>query len=401
MEPEPILPEPKSDASDLHAEGIDLVGSSVALDNEFSKPEEASEIDSVADVSAEPPIEKDIDAETKPATPTPVQTPISSIPTIPAGIPPQQKATTEQIPAAPVVPRNNLIPDDNKKPLQNDPSIRPLRTFKSDAEEAVKYGNISRVDIAIAAQKKREAQKPIEYQEEKHTSPGLYIALIAIVIIVLSGGWYYWFNSSATPQGKIVAPKVTIIGIVGFAKASIVTLDASSDPVTLIAAKISASTPSLGTVAAIAPISSATATTMVPVSNVLANTHIPNRLLRSLAPEYMIGSYEYDVQSPFIILKNTFFQNAYAGMLEWENTLGADLVPLINISDNTVSAADASRGTFSDGVISNVNVRVLKDAAGKVILAYAFADKDTVVITTNQTALKYLLNQILEVRTIQ
>jgi hypothetical protein len=48
-----------------------------------------------------------------------------------------------------------------------------------------------------------------------------------------------------------------------------------------------------------------------------------------------------------------------------------------------------------------VNVRVLKDAAGKVILAYAFADKDTVVITTNQTALKYLLNQILEVRTIQ
>jgi hypothetical protein len=140
---------------------------------------------------------------------------------------------------------------------------------------------------------------------------------------------------------------------------------------------------------------------MVPISDVVSGTHIPNRLLRSLASDYMIGSYEYDVQSPFIILKNTFFQNAFAGMLEWEGDMGADLSPLIEISDPTVSRAAAGAASFSDGVISNVNVRTLKDVSGKTLLAYAFADKDTIVITTNATALKYLLNQILQVRTIQ
>lgn len=286
----------------------------------------------------------------------------------------------------------------------NDPSIKPLRTFKSDAEEAVKYGGVSKVDIVVAEQKKREAAgTPIQYESEKHASTGLYIALLGAIIVILGGGWFYWFSSSQTPaqQGKIVAPQVELIGIVPFAKAAIVVLDPASDPMALISAKIKASVPALGTVGAIAPIATADATVMSPISDVIAKTRIPNRLARSLDSPYMVGSYEYDVQSPFLIIKNTFFQNAFSGMLEWERDLATDFISFIQISSPGTTAATAGGATFEDAIVSNVNVRTLKDPAGKTILTYAFADKDTIVLTTTDTALKYLLNQILQVRTIQ
>lgn len=288
--------------------------------------------------------------------------------------------------------------------VQNDPSIKQLRTFKSDAEEAVKYGGATKVSIAVAEQKRREANNtPITYENDHRASPGLYIGILAVIIVLLGGGWFYWFKSSQTPaqQGKIVAPQVNLIGIVPFAKAAIVVLDPSSDTLSLVAAKIGASVPALGTVGAIAPVASADATTMSPVDDVIAKTRIPSRLARSLDSAYMVGSYEYDVQSPFIILKNTFFQNAFSGMLEWEKDLAADFISFIQISSPGTTIAVATGASFEDGIVSNVNVRSLKDPLGKTILTYAFADKDTIVITTTDTALKYLLNQILQVRTIQ
>lgn len=370
MEPDAILPEQKNDqvpvgdvkpdADGLHAEGVDLEGSSVAIDNEFSKPEEVYD-QTVAAPYSEP---------TTPSAPT---TPVSATPPVSAPVP----------------------------QTFNDPSIKQLRTFKSDAEEAVKYGNVSKASIAVAEQKKREESGEIKYMEAKHSSPGVYIGIVAVIVIALAGGWYYWFNSSKTSQEKIVVPTVSIVAFVPYSKTAIFQINQSSDPIVLIAEKAATVGPVLGTVAALAPISNASATVMSPITDVFAQTHISSRLLRSLSNNYMLGVYAYDVQSPFFILKNTFFQNAYAGMLDWEKDLGSDLTALIQVSDPTITSANANTGTFEDAVISNVNVRILKDSSGKILLAYAFADKDTIILTTNTTALKFLLDRILQVRTIQ
>lgn len=383
MEPDNINPntDTKKDAADLHAEGIDLVGSSVALDNEFSTPEEAY-------AKGETPEVQTVQNVEVPTEKIPEEAPAPKIPNGPVQSPtPIQKQQTEEPLSAPLI--------------QNDPSIHPLRTFKSDAEEAVRYGNASKVTIALAEQKKREASSKIEYTKEKHSSPGLYIALVLILILALGGGWYYWFISSQPKQEKVVTPTVTFKSYVAYTKASTLVLDSGSNALTLIAAKLGASTGPLGTVTALVPISNTGATSIAPLSSVVSGTHIPDRLLRSLSDDYMIGSYTYDVQSPFIVLKNTFFQNAFSGMLAWEKDMREDLLPLIQVSSPDTLEQDATSTSFEDGVLSNIDIRSLKDASGKTILVYAFADNDTIVITTTINSLKYLLDRILQVRTIQ
>ncbi|MEK7607772.1 MAG: hypothetical protein AAB484_02535 [Patescibacteria group bacterium] len=337
----------KTDDADLHNEGIDLVGSGVNEDNEFTDKD-----------SVEPKISAVAVTETVMPPPTP--------------------------------------------PVKNDPSIRPIRTFKSDAEEAVRYKNVSTVDIAVAEQKKREST-PIEYINEyvelNKSHSGIFVVIVFIVIMALSGGWFYWFKTSQKIEK--IPPQVLIETIIPYTKGSTLLLRNDNDPLSLIGAKLNASNAGLGNIYALVPTLDTISTKPADVSVVFGSTHIPPKLLRSLAPEYMIGVYTYDVNSPFIILKNTFFQNTFAGMLDWEKDLRNDFLALIRVSYPNENPVTANTDSFDDIVVSNIDTRVLKNSEGMVILAYAFADTETLVITTSENSLKYVLDRLLTVRSVQ
>jgi hypothetical protein len=115
----------------------------------------------------------------------------------------------------------------------------------------------------------------------------------------------------------------------------------------------------------------------------------------------MVGTYTYDTNGVFVILKNTFFQNAFSGMLEWENNMRNDLLPLIKASYPEETAVSTNGDRFEDLVVSNIDVRAIKNSTGKVILAYAFADTNTIIIATSTDTLKYLLDKLLVVKTVQ
>ncbi len=350
--------------SDLHDEGIDLVGSGVNEDNEFTGTEAPAN-------ESEPPVAPET-PKLPTTTPGVITPPPSNIPFVPS--------------------------------VKNDPSIKPVRTFKSDAEEAVRYKNISAIDIAVAEQKKKEIT-PIEYIEPKQSHPGIFVATALIVMLAIALGWFYWFKTSQkTEKNTPVQVSVeTIIPytIIPYTKGSTLLLRADSDPLVLIGAKLGVSNAGLGNVYAIIPTLATTKTAPADISIVLGFTHISSRLLRSLSPVYMIGTYTYDVNSPFIILKNTFFQNAFAGMLDWEKDLRNDLLPLIRVSYPNEDPITANTDIFEDIVVSNIDTRILKNSEGKIILAYAFTDTETLVIATSESALKYVLDRLLTVRSVQ
>lgn len=403
---------------DFHAEGIEIVtGSGIAEDNEFIKntipqplsPEESLQYDAppgIVDIDQDAPVSpikpKGKLSEQLPISPldkveqelsrqTPVEPFAKPAQNIYTQIPIPQTQTTQETPetidAIPGIP----------KPL-NDPSIKPLRTFKSDAEEAVKYQNVSAIDIAIAEQKKHETQTKIEYAKDKTGSPGVFVLTAILIIIVISGGWYYWFTSSQNEVAEVVIPGTTTV--ITATKDSNVYLESGKNPLTLIADKIKVSDAGLGKIYTVIPTISSTSTVLAPIAQVLSYTNIPDRLSRSLAPQYTVGTYTYDANNPFLVIKNTFFQNAFSGMLEWEKDLRRDFLPFIQIT-HPDEQANATSTAFTDSIMSNVDVRVLKNTQDKVILAYAFSDKDTIIITTNLTSLKYILERLLTVRTIQ
>jgi hypothetical protein len=386
----------KAALNDLHAEGVDIVaGSGASLENEFSQGGEAP---SAAPTETESAPSETIKEETvqAPKEPAPIESPVRQFSREDAA----KISSLQEMPIAamqrpreePVKPASQI--DEAKIERKNDPSIKPLRTFKSDAEEAVKYQNVSAIDIAVAEQKKRE-KTPIEYERATHRSPGAFVAIAIFFMLVLAGGWYYWFFTSQEPQESI-APTVAAKAIIPYAKGSTVALDAESDPLVLIAAKIAAGNAGLGEIYAVVPLSQSVSTERASLAEIFAGTDMPSRLARSLSDEYMFGSYTYETESPFIILKTTYFQNAFAGMLEWEESLAEDLLPLIEIAHK-----ESAAGRFQDAVVSNIDARVLKDQGENIILAYAFPDKDTFVITTGTSSLRYILDKLLAVRTIQ
>ncbi|MBI5134584.1 MAG: hypothetical protein HZA81_04370 [Candidatus Taylorbacteria bacterium] len=404
----------KAAVADLHAEGIDIVSSDMAVDsyisaeitptpsqarpapsrpeNRFSKPSEAPR-----------PYPRPEPRPLGPQAPAP-KDPFAARPEGSLQSPaPAQSAPSASLQGeiAGILKTETARPTfDGKPDSKNDPSIKPLRTFKSDAEEAIRYQNVSTVDIAVAAEKKRQESTPIEYDEEKRSSPKAFILGAFALIALIGAGWYYWFLTSQESAPQEAATAIQIRTLIPYSKAAVVTLEAESDPLALISAKLAVSNPGLGNVYALIPVESAGAATAAPVSSVFAQTKMPSRLARSLGGEYMLGLYVYDSESPFILLKNTFFQNAFAGMLEWEKEMRNDLLSFIRIPrpEETITP---ETDRFEDMVVSNVDARALKNKNGEVILVYAFADKDTIALTTSVNSLKYLLDRILAVRTIQ
>ncbi len=446
----------KTAVESMHDEGIDIVGTGVSEENEFSSPEATTPIENTESIQAEPattlvtpiaptaipqndpvkgvriPTAAEIIASFRqPKPPVSVQTAaerpslstesaklIASLQEIPTGFqaapkprmpvppPPVRQAAAPSMPIPTVAPTFAPQPTPSNTPVAqpehslNDPSIKQIRTFKSDAEEAVKYQNVSAMDIALAEQRKRE-KTAIQYEEPKQGHhAGLFIVIVILLMLVLGAGWYFWFSSSQIVETK-PAVTVTVDGLIPYAKASLVVLDPESDSLVLIGAKLRQANAGLGNVHALIPVASSQAVSQADVESVFKGTSMPSRLARSLDSSYMIGTYTYDTQNPFLILKNTFFQNAFSGMLEWEKDMRRDLLPLSQVAHSTESTATAASSQFEDAIVSNIDARTLKDASGKTVLIYAFADKNTIVVTTGESALKYILERLLTVRTIQ
>ena len=56
---------------------------------------------------------------------------------------------------------------------------------------------------------------------------------------------------------------------------------------------------------------------------------------------------------------------------------------------------------FEDGVIVNKDVRILRDDNGNMILLYGIVDKETIIITVNDTAFKEIITRLNKEKTLK
>ncbi len=407
----PLPPADRPTYEDFHAEGIDIVADSgVSEANEFTM----GETNSAAETTLRELEKQEAQNEAVPQKAlTPEQaTKISNLQEIPrTEMPVPKKPQSTFVPPVTVMPKIASVmppqpmPAAPKSPeIKNDPSIKQLRTFKSDAEEAVRYQNVSAIDIAVAEQKKREASTPIQYvhDEASHAKLGIFIIVVLAIIVLLMGGWYYWFSTSQqSPVTVTPTSKDNITALIPFRTSASIVIDTQEDAIDQIAARLSNVAMSTSSVFALLPKSTQEATTAAPITSIFLDTEIPDSLLRSLSNEYMIGVFTGSTKSPFIILKSTSFPITFAGMLEWESEMIDDLLPLIQVAHSEETGVGTTTNSFQDSVLVNVDVRVARNSNGKIILAYAFPNKETVAISTGEDSLRHILNELLRVRTIQ
>ena len=89
-------------------------------------------------------------------------------------------------------------------------------------------------------------------------------------------------------------------------------------------------------------------------------------------------------------------------MLTWEKTLIRDFQGIFLAKADRLevipTSVNSARYQFTDGLIQNKEVRVIRNNSGKIIFLYAFTDRNTLVFTTNEATFKEVLTRLVKGR---
>ncbi len=125
----------------------------------------------------------------------------------------------------------------------------------------------------------------------------------------------------------------------------------------------------------------------------------PGSFVRALSPNSMFGFTEVNrAPEPFIILQSQNFDVVFAGMLEWEQYISADLEPLFGtqvIRTRLPSGQEQPTSAhFVDALNSDRSIRILYDETGKERIVYALVNKNLIIITTTIESLAQIIGRI-------
>ncbi|MDR3558156.1 MAG: hypothetical protein P4L61_01355 [Candidatus Pacebacteria bacterium] len=315
---------------------------------------------------------------------------------------------------------------------------KSLRTLEGDIQEAIQERNASSASMVMAQQKKT-ASDPV--RGRRASAPGsskkkmlIIIASMLLVALGVGGGYYLYLESplaSSVPVTPVTAAHVGIMTPDSQKTIDIGGLGSGAARAAVQSAFLNAGNEN-GSIMQIIPTEKgSTGTVSAETANdFLASVALPapNVLSRSLNDEWMLGTYnDNGTPAPFMILTDNFFQNAYAGMISWENTMPDDFASVfgyaakavqqngtststststgtstttatstrsIGASASTLASYFTIQGSFRDAVIENKDVRAFFDSNGDMLIIYSFVNNDTIVITTDDNALAGIINRL-------
>ncbi|MDD5050570.1 MAG: hypothetical protein PHV93_02395 [Candidatus Pacebacteria bacterium] len=279
--------------------------------------------------------------------------------------------------------------------------VSALRTYQDDIAGAVNKEKASMITIALAEAKKREQNVTIA-KESSFSGRNVWITVVSIILVFLAVGivLFFHFEQKPVPIAEtriaenpiLIADSEKIIPVQNLSKQTILSA---------LTTERQADSGEIGSVENVRLQTGDTLKRNVTAGEFLSSLSptIPANLLRAMSPTYVFGIHVFKRNEPFIILKVDSYQNAFAGMLNWEQTLFKEVGPLF--LDEAPKASDFApggkygNGTWSDAIIGNSDSRAVEDKeTGKYVFLYSFLDKNTILITTNEDTVKEVANRI-------
>ena len=313
-------------------------------------------------------------------------------------------------PGAQIKPETATAAPEKPPAAQAEGSVASVRTYKRDIEDTVREKNVSLVSIA-AAQARREERRPEEATPKaavkRYTMVGGGIVLIVLALAALA----YVLLPQAPAQPKVEEATPPLIHVDMTER---ITVGADDDRLTLLqkleAARKRTSI-ALGLVERLYVVESASSSVSGAEREFPASAFIgllapnaPPALPRSLSDRFLLGIHSFDGNQPFLIFKTTSFEQTYAGMLAWEPSMRTDLLPLFERKPrpripeegtSTPSAAPQVNETgFVDRIVENHDARVVENGTGDILLLWAFVNRETLVIATNEYSLREAITRL-------
>lgn len=125
----------------------------------------------------------------------------------------------------------------------------------------------------------------------------------------------------------------------------------------------------------------------------ILGSRIPSVLLRSLDKNFMLGIHAFNGNQAFLILKTDFYENAFLGLLKWENDMPGELLSLLGVNINADNRYLLDK-EFTDTTFKNRDARALFDNNGNPVLIYSMPQRDTIIITTGEDTLNEVINKL-------
>ncbi len=274
-----------------------------------------------------------------------------------------------------------------------------LRTYTTDMAEAIREDEISVIKIALAEKARREKEE----EEKKAKGTGLSRAVFflgGIILLALAVAIVYFFFFKET-EAPPVPVENKIETFLAFDDNLFLDISEVKDTIELknsIGEEMENMSGQIKVV--FFTQTNEGLKEIVPIEKLfsLAKIEAPSSLSRFLSNNYLFGRYdlfsEYGEEAPFFILETTDYNQAYVSMLRWEETMLEDFYLFFEIKLPKGKTPYSYR-KWSDLIVRNKDVRVLKDEYGKNLLFYSFVNKNNFVLTTDLGALEEIIDRVL------
>lgn len=274
-------------------------------------------------------------------------------------------------------------------------ALTALRTYERDAAEAIKNKKTSLVSIGLAESGRRDKVARVAHRVFGIAGRllSLYVSLVLIVAgISVLAIIYYIKNHNEPPP--IVRQASSIIAADSEKDLEVTGFNASQ-LISAIYQESQLSAPANSVVRLI--LQKKSGGNFVSLDSAafmeIVAKGAPGALIRAFDPDLAVGFLKGATTTPFLILKINSFDNAFSGMLAWENTMPEDLKEFFG------NKTGGSR--FEDVVLKNKDARLWRDAAGNTSFLYSFVDKNTLVIIGNERAFKGVLDKLVAAKYVR
>jgi len=271
--------------------------------------------------------------------------------------------------------------------------LKQIRTFQGDVAEALEKQRESLVSIQRAEQSKKGSgwsapSMPESIQKRKQF---FYLLLGSLFFIVLGAiGIKFGFNEFlrktappeiAVPENRFLSASTEMaLDLSGASRETIITsLSTTTEGVSRGELKHIVLNKIVGE-----------ETELLTTSEFLKalESRAPGNLVRAFDPLFMYGVLG---DSVFLIIRLVSFENAFAGMLTWEKSLGQDIGPLFATREFLISLP--LEPVFMDLTDRNKDIRILS-LDNQSIFLYSFFDNDTLIITDTLETLRTLIDRL-------
>jgi len=124
--------------------------------------------------------------------------------------------------------------------------------------------------------------------------------------------------------------------------------------------------------------------------------HISPELTRALGSDFFFGFHTVDENAPLLVVSVSSYERAFAGMLDWESSMNADLAPIFTpVPDTELGESGLlEKRKYEDLVMRNYDIRALKDNAGTIQLYYSFPTRNILIIAESPYSFAEVLSRL-------